>query len=217
MQPDSRQCAKCAAQKPLSEFSKAPGGKYGRKARCKACDAAYAAANKEKRRLPPGEAERRIQERRGATKQCSKCGEVKDRSLFSKAYEGKNGPVIRGDCKTCQSARTQKWHRDNRDRALINRRRWSLKKEYGISEGEYGSMLAAQSGVCAICGEDEPVAHGRTGTKFRLSVDHDHKTGKVRSLLCQRCNRAIGMLRDDVNVLRKALEYLLHHQDKPEE
>lgn len=214
MQPEFRQCTTCAAIKPLPEFSKAPRGKYGHKSRCKACDAAYAAANKHKRRLPPGEAERRLQDRRGTTKECKKCGEVKDRSLFSKSSDGKHGPILRPECKACQSAASMAWHRSNPERANANRRRWNLKKTYGITEAQYDEMLRQQGGVCAICGMDEPNRHGRTGTKFKLSVDHDHGTGAVRSLLCQKCNRAIGLFGDNHELVQKAAEYLLHHRGK---
>ena len=73
-------------------------------------------------------------------------------------------------------------------------------------------MLADQNGVCAICGKDEPNEHGRTGKKFRLAVDHCHDTGVVRGLLCQKCNRASGLLKDDLTLLQKAMEYLLCHR-----
>jgi len=214
MEPYSRRCTKCAAVKPLPEFSKAPRGKHGRKSSCKACDAIRAAANKKDRSLPPGEVERRLQARRGDTKRCSQCGEVKDRSQFSKTRDGKFGPILRSECKPCQAINARDWYRNNPERANDNRRRWNLKKEYGITVDQYDAMLEAQGGVCAICGKDEPNEHGRTGTKFRLSVDHDHQTGEVRSLLCQKCNRAIGLFGDDPDLVEKASEYIRSHRNK---
>jgi hypothetical protein len=104
------------------------------------------------------------------------------------------------------------WFRDNADRHLETNRNWRLPRTYGISSHQYESMLAAQNSVCAICGEEEKAAHGRTGMPFNLSVDHDHSTGQIRGLLCQRCNRALGLLKDDAGVVRKAFEYLLHHR-----
>lgn len=212
MEHYSRRCTKCAVVKPLLEFSKAPRGKNGRKSSCKACDAVRAAAGKEARRLPPGERERRLQLRRGETKQCGQCEEVKDRSEFSKSKDGKYGPILRTECKACQAINARDWYRNNPQRANDNRRRWQLKKEYGLTVDQYNAMREAQGGACAICGEDEPSEHGRTGTKFRLSVDHDHKTGAVRSLLCQKCNRAIGLFGDNPELVQKAVEYLLRHQ-----
>lgn len=74
-----------------------------------------------------------------------------------------------------------------------------LREVYGLTLEEYDAMLIAQGGVCAICRE-EPTRS--------LAVDHDHATGQVRGLLCIRCNRAIGNLRDDPNLARRLAEYL---------
>lgn len=214
MLPESRQCTKCAVEKPLSEFSKAPRGKHGRKSTCKACDSARATA---KRVYKPRdeEAERARHEARWSKpKKCTKCGEVKDRSEFSKSRDGKYGPILRTDCKECCSARALQWFADNSARANENRRRWNLQKTYGMSVAEYNALLREQGGVCAICGRDEPNAHGRTGKQFRLSVDHCHETGAVRGLLCQKCNRAIGLLDDDPGLMRKAISYLLRNRPK---
>lgn len=76
-------------------------------------------------------------------------------------------------------------------------------KKYGITLSEYNEMLEKQSGECAICGED-----GSVGKWGKLYVDHDHKTGKVRGLLCSKCNFAIGQFNDDYNLLLRAISYL---------
>ncbi len=80
-------------------------------------------------------------------------------------------------------------------------------KEHGISEEEFNSMLKQQEGKCAICDkpQDESI-------KF-LSIDHDHKTNTNRGLLCSNCNRGIGLLQDDINILQRAIEYLQKHND----
>lgn len=64
-----------------------------------------------------------------------------------------------------------------------------LKPRYGITIEEYDTMLAAQAGVCAICKQNPP-----NGRILKLAVDHDHATGEVRGLLCQRCNMALHFL-----------------------
>lgn len=81
-----------------------------------------------------------------------------------------------------------------------------LKKKYGITLQEYNSMLKQQNGVCAICGEHETTVI--KGKVMSLSVDHCHTTNKVRGLLCNHCNHAIGKLKDDVALLEKAIAYL---------
>ena len=75
-----------------------------------------------------------------------------------------------------------------------------LQTKYGITSDEYASMLNEQNGVCWICG-------GKSGKK-RLAVDHDHKTGEVRGLLCKRCNRMLGYYRDNAESFEKAAVYL---------
>lgn len=82
----------------------------------------------------------------------------------------------------------------------------NLKKNFGITLADYEAMHAAQGGLCAICKQPERIRQ-KYGLK-RLAVDHDHVTGKVRGLLCQRCNQMIGHGADDVELLRKAIEYL---------
>jgi hypothetical protein len=101
------------------------------------------------------------------------------------------------------------WFTDNPGRTTANKRKFNLAKNYGLTVAEYDTMLREQGGVCAVCGKDEPNAHGRTGKQFRLAVDHCHKTGEVRGLLCQKCNRAIGLLEDDPVLMRRAISYLL--------
>ena len=83
-----------------------------------------------------------------------------------------------------------------------------LRKRFGISAAEYDSMLEKQKGVCQICSQPETKVDHRTKLPRRLAVDHCHKTGKVRGLLCSDCNTAIGLLKDDIDLMQKAIEYV---------
>lgn len=143
-------------------------------------------------------------------KRCTGCGEVKSIEQFSLARNGRaqQKPVRKSKCKTCQASAARAWFQANRERAKETRHAHNLMTVYGITPEQYGAMLAEQGGVCAICQQDEPNEHGRTGTRFRLSVDHCHTSGRVRGLLCQKCNRAIGLLGDNIDLLRKAIDYL---------
>lgn len=82
----------------------------------------------------------------------------------------------------------------------------NLRRYNGMSERAYNLMLATQGGVCAICRNPETVT--RNGVIRPLCVDHDHKTGEVRGLLCVGCNSALGYLGDDPDLLRRAAEFL---------
>ena len=76
-----------------------------------------------------------------------------------------------------------------------------LMSRFGLTVDAYDAMVNVQGGVCAICRE-------QCASGMRLSVDHDHMTGEVRGLLCKICNVAIGHLKDDPELLRRAAEYL---------
>lgn len=84
-----------------------------------------------------------------------------------------------------------------------------LHTSFGITLVDYHRMLDAQSGVCATCGE--PERRVRAGKVTRLAVDHCHSTGVIRGLLCSPCNQAMGLFRDDPDLLRKAADYLERH------
>jgi hypothetical protein len=82
----------------------------------------------------------------------------------------------------------------------------ALRDSFGLSLDEYSKMLEAQGGVCAIC--NQPETHKRNGKLKALAVDHDHKSGAIRGLLCSDCNTGIGKLKDDPKVLQSAIQYL---------
>ena len=104
----------------------------------------------------------------------------------------------------------REYYQANRDRILESRREsydpekrreYLLRKKYAIGLADYESMLYAQGGGCAICGDGQP----RDGV---LKVDHDHVTGEVRGLLCQTCNLGLGHFKDSPDILDNAAEYL---------
>lgn len=86
-----------------------------------------------------------------------------------------------------------------------------LAKKFGLTPDDYVTMLEAQDGGCAICGDFKPGGRPRSDGTVRLAVDHCHTTGKVRGLLCRRCNVVIGKVADDTSLLGKAMSYLDHH------
>jgi hypothetical protein len=84
-----------------------------------------------------------------------------------------------------------------------------LKRHYGIGITTYNEMLAAQNGCCDICGKAE--SNEIKGKVVSLAVDHDHKTGAIRALLCSACNTALGLFNDDPALLDAAKAYLNRH------
>lgn len=88
---------------------------------------------------------------------------------------------------------------------------WDLRKKYGITPAIYQDMWKAQGGVCAICKKAETRRHRTTGRPLDLVVDHCHRTGDVRGLLCSNCNGGLGSFDDDLDRLRAAIAYLELH------
>lgn len=135
-------------------------------------------------------------------KTCSRCGESKNLSEFSLHRGRKDGRQTR--CKPCCNALFKDWRTGQSvTQRQVRTRARNLRHVFGLELYQYDAMLVAQSGLCAICGTPP--------TDRRLAVDHDHKTGEVRALLCQLCNRALGHMKDDPELLRAAARYLERH------
>lgn len=120
-------------------------------------------------------------------------------------------------CKKCWSARTKKWFKENPEAAKVIRRRNNQKrrpenrarslsnirkKRYGIDTTQMMEMVAKQDEKCSIC-ENQLILHSR-----KYGIDHNHKTGKLRSILCNNCNLLLGAAHDDIEILNKAINYL---------
>ena len=139
-------------------------------------------------------------------KTCTRCLLTKPLKDFtaSRATKDKRGAW----CKTCGAEAKRLYYAEHPGLQLQTARKSFLKKRYGLTLEEYQAMWDAQRGVCAICGAVEtskPFANGATSS---LSVDHNHSTGEVRALLCNRCNRGLGMLGDNLVLLRSVVTYL---------
>lgn len=104
--------------------------------------------------------------------------------------------------------RSEKWRKENKDRIKQYSVKKHLLKTYGMTLKQYDEMLQKQHFVCAICNLPEKIKEVRTGMTRRLSVDHCHKTNKIRGLLCSQCNTAIGSLKEDINIISNMLIYL---------
>jgi hypothetical protein len=145
-------------------------------------------------------------------KRCPKCGLEKIIAYFGKNKARKDG--LQGYCKPCMlialkasrkknsaswKASDKRWRDKNKERLWAS----NIKFAYNISVLEYSKLLVSQNGKCAICG----VPSEECTRKF--SVDHDHETGQIRGLLCDRCNRGIGFLKDNPTILISAANYLL--------
>lgn len=104
-----------------------------------------------------------------------------------------------GMCKLCHKQR-QKKHRATAAKKLSDRDYW-LQRKYGITLADYDEKVRQQQGACSIC----------LRTDQQLWVDHNHSTDEVRELLCRECNFAFGLVREDVETMKRMIEYAERH------
>lgn len=117
-------------------------------------------------------------------KQCTGCRETK---LLTEFHKVNRKSKYVAQCKSCRNAQI----------SIMQRKRL-----YGLDDEAYLAMIETQGGVCAICGSSN-----------RLCVDHDHATGAVRQLLCDMCNKALGLVEDSPDRLRALAAYLEAHNE----
>lgn len=142
-------------------------------------------------------------------KTCSACLQVKSIGDFYLQSRNPSHPSYNkphSKCKSCVIKRNGEYQRKNYDPEKY--RRWRLWKVFGITPEDYDRMLAEQDGQCAIC--RRPPQGGRWNV---LAIDHCHRTGRVRGLLCSPCNKGVGAFQDNVSSLRKAADYVLRDRN----
>jgi len=152
-------------------------------------------------------------------KRCSKCEKTKDKSEF---YFIKKLKSYRSRCRVCTNEdhnlymKTEKGI-ESRNKAnskknwksssqIVYKSHWSRFKKYGITDVEFKSLLNKQNNRCSICG----ILDYDTGKS--LCVDHCHTTGNIRELLCNKCNSAIGMVKESIDIIDRLREYLVKHK-----
>lgn len=140
-------------------------------------------------------------------KQCKTC---KQFLSFNKFFKRANGH-LRSSCKICINKQNLNNYYvcDKLNRAKVSYR-YALKVNYNLSEEEYNQLYTNQNGKCSICNKE---LSNRFLNKegFKSAVDHCHKTGKIRSILCNLCNKALGAFKDDLTIVKEAVNYLETH------
>jgi len=179
---DTKTCNKCKIEKPLDQFNFKNRARGYLNTQCKLC----VSKRRELRpvHIAPADGE----------KKCRGCGEVKNINKFATARRNKDGKEH--FCKQCR------WNQKDKEKHNLSVRASLLYREYGLTLDEYDTMLLKQNFVCAIC---------KNKDKQRLCVDHNHKTKKVRGLLCSSCNRSLGALGDTIESIEGVLEYLIQN------
>ena len=156
-------------------------------------------------------------------KTCSKCLSTRPSDQFNKRKANKDGLTVW--CKPCVSTynkirkanysperveQLKQMERAYRQSKPYKDYDWSrhIAKKFGISEFQYNEMQIAQKNCCQICSINQK------DSKRRFAIDHNHSTGKIRGLLCQTCNQAIGMLKENKDILYSAIKYLEKYENR---
>lgn len=100
-------------------------------------------------------------------------------------------------------AYTKKWHAANPEKVALADRRRTLRR-YGLTPESYSALVLSQNNKCKICGQEFVGVRGRSSP----AIDHCHKTGKIRGILCSKCNITLGGFNDSVEIMEKAVQYL---------
>ena len=132
----------------------------------------------------------------------------------SQRYYRKNRDRVLAHHKKLRKENPEKfrgWSKRYRDKNPDGERARHLMREYGLTIEEYDAMSVQQGSVCAIC--KQPETQERNGVKYRLAVDHCHRTGKIRGLLCFKCNSAMGQFEKRDVPIRNIEEYLEKYRD----
>jgi hypothetical protein len=205
-------CTKCKREKNISEFAFQDKKRNIRMSWCKSCT--YELKLKQYARKEEAGLLTRVgiitsrELKKQGLKRCPTCKMVK--ALKDDFFTSKNSNGgYASHCKDCsrilskklsdtpeQKEKSKKRYKKNKKKL----RNTFLKRKFGITLEVYNKILKEQKGVCAVCGRKEK--------NKSLAVDHDHKTGKIRGLLCGRCNPALGFLQESPKLIKKILEYI---------
>lgn len=177
-------------------------------------------------------------EKRNAKTCSKECSNLNTQQIKLKHYTEKVQPLLPGkrSLLTKEEKKQKEWNynntperkaklkvyrqlKENKIKENESGKRWSmknqdivknshLKRKFGIDLEAYNNMLLEQNNVCKICKKEENRIFKKTNKKIDLAVDHCHKTGKVRGLLCSSCNTSLGKFDDSIEILQNAIDYL---------
>lgn len=132
---------------------------------------------------------------RNTLKKCRICGEEKDLDSFYKT-KARTRDGLQHECKVCHNSNSLKHYYKNKEKRVAQRRDYHYRSNYGITLNDFTRLAEDAGNQCEVC-KESPVV-----------LDHCHTTGKVRGVLCNKCNQALGLMRDNEDFLLGLVEYL---------
>jgi len=186
-------CARCRIKKGVDNFYNDSTKKNGLDSWCKDCRKEY----EKSFNFPP---------KTTGTKICIRCKKEKRITEFMKVNRNRDGRSA--TCKLCKKAGRKEYRAkpDVIKKTAVYNKEYKLLINYGISIKDKNSIVEKQGGKCAICGNK------LIDSKNKTCVDHNHKTGEIRGILCNCCNRGLGLFKDSKQNLINAADYLERHE-----
>ncbi|MGR7027288.1 endonuclease VII domain-containing protein [Geodermatophilus sp. URMC 62] len=194
---DRKYCRDCGEERPVAEFTRNRNSRDGLAFYCREHARRRHRRSRDERVGTPVRRHSRDVVVPEGHKRCPDCGTVLPLSSFGRNAAASSG--LNSYCRPCHNARG----RASKEK-VGGSRTYHLRRRYGITAEEVDAMFAEQGGRCAIC-RRAPALH----------VDHDHRSGEVRALLCFRCNGGLGQFKDDPATLRAAARYVERHRVGP--
>ena len=180
-------CPACGQQQPVSAFGRNRSLPDGLSFYCRACNRERSNRFYRDRRRAEGREVRDLSWVPAGSRWCPVCQQAIALSDYAKNSRTASGFGSR--CRRCANDANSAGY---------------FYRTYGLTARDLDALRSAQGDRCAVCGSDGPE-----------HLDHDHQTGRVRQLLCQRCNNGLGLFKDDPAVLRAAADYVEHHRENP--
>ena len=182
----SKRCPDCGDTKPESEFGRNRSLDDGLSFYCLECNRARSNAHYRRRRAAMGKQVRDHSWIPEGFRWCPSCEQPVAHEDYTRSSLTASG--FGGRCKSCHNAAGSEYY---------------FHRKYKLTKKQVRALRAAQSDRCAICGEPAPE-----------HLDHDHDTGRIREILCQRCNQGLGLFRDDPALLHTAAFYVEGHRSR---
>jgi len=132
-------------------------------------------------------------------KVCPQCRQEFPKDTFGYLKTSKGTIIPKSYCPSCRRKSTKNS---------------TILSKFGLALDDYKRLVELQHGLCACCGQPETALNNRNGELRGLSIDHDHQTGKVRQLLCHRCNIVIGLVKEDPDLCELIRQYVLTHKEE---
>lgn len=193
-----KSCTKCGENKATDNFGKAARNPNKLQSVCKTCVSAR------QREWEQKNIKRNLKGFDLSKPQiCRTCKTQKSTNNFYRRANTKSG--LDSECADCAKERDKKRYRRDIEKRKHQNKWATLKMKFGITKDHWQKMLTSQNGACAICRK----IFDRSDNTH---VDHDHQTGRVRGLLCRKCNFAVGLLSDDPGTFDRAAKYLRDNQ-----